>query len=193
MTEVKATMSITLDGVIQGLGRLDEDTRDGFDRGGWGPPYTDESMMQKMGEGMSRTAAMLFGRRTYLDFAGYWPKQGDNPFTTHLNKVQKYVFSHTLSEPLDWPNSTLLTGDLIEEVTELKAGAGPDLSVIGSAALLRSLLAADLVDGLTLLIHPLVLGQGRRLFDERGPELTLELIDSVTTSKGVIIATYRRG
>ena len=185
-------MSISLDGVIQAPGRSDEDTRDGFDRGGWAVPYGDDVMMQKMGEGMSGTSAMLFGRRTYSDFAGYWPHQTDNPFTDHLNQVQKYVVSSTLTDPLPWQNSTVLPGDPAETVAELKAGSGPDLGVVGSARLLRSLLAADLVDGLTLLIHPLVLGQGRRLFPDDGIALDLELVDSLTTSKGVIIASYHR-
>jgi len=189
---INATMSVSLDGVIQAPGRSDEDTRDGFERGGWAVPYGDDVMMQKMGEGMTGTSAMLFGRRTYEDFAGYWPNQTDNPFTDHLNQVQKYVVSSTLTEPLPWQNSTVLPGDPAETVKELKAGSGPDLGVVGSARLLRSLLAADLVDGLTLLIHPLVLGHGRRLFPDDGVALNLELVDSVTTSKGVVIASYHR-
>ena len=191
MASINATMSISLDGVIQAPGRSDEDTRDGFERGGWAVPYGDDVMMQKMGEGMSGASAMLFGRRTYSDFAGYWPHQTDNPFTDHLNQVQKYVVSSTLTDPLPWQNSTVLPGDPAETAAGLKAGSGPDLGIVGSARLLRSLLAADLVDGLTLLIHPLVLGQGRRLFDE-GTALNLELVDSLTTTKGVIIASYHR-
>ncbi len=191
MARINATMSISLDGVIQAPGRSDEDTRDGFERGGWAVPYGDNVMMQKMGEGMSGASAMLFGRRTYSDFAGYWPHQTDNPFTDHLNQVQKYVVSSSLTDPLPWQNSTVLPGDPAETAAELKAGSGPDLGIVGSARLLRSLLAADLVDGLTLLIHPLVLGQGRRLFDE-GTALNLELVDSLTTTKGVIIASYHR-
>ena len=191
MRRINATMSISLDGVIQAPGRSDEDTRDGFERGGWAVPYGDDVMMQKMGEGMSGASAMLFGRRTYSDFAGYWPHQTDNPFTDHLNQVQKYVVSSTLTDPLPWQNSTVLPGDPAETAAELEGGSGPDLGIVGSARLLRSLLAADLVDGLTLLIHPLVLGQGRRLFDE-GTALNLELVDSLTTAKGVIIASYHR-
>jgi dihydrofolate reductase len=191
MARINATMMISLDGVIQAPGRSDEDTRDGFDRGGWAVPYGDDVMMQKMSEGMSGGSAMLFGRRTYSDFAGYWPHQTDNPFTDHLNQVQKYVVSNTLTEPLPWQNSTVLPGDPAETVTELKAGPGPDLGIVGSAQLLRSLLAAELIDGLTLLIHPIVLGQGRRLFDDR-TALKLEFVDSLTTTKGVIIASYHR-
>jgi dihydrofolate reductase len=135
---------------------------------------------------------MLFGRRTYEDFYGYWPQQTDNPFTPYLNQATKYVVSSTLSEPLPWENSILLPADPAVTVGDLKAHPGPDLAIIGSAQLVRSLLAASLIDRYVLLIHPLVLGQGRRLFDERGRGLDFELVDSVATSTGVIIATYER-
>jgi dihydrofolate reductase len=182
---------MSLDGVIQAPGRSDEDTRDSFDRGGWAVPYDDDVMAQKMGEGMASSGTMLFGRRTYQDFYSYWPQQTDNPFTPYLNQATKYVVSSTLSEPLPWQNSILLSGDPATSVAELKAAAGPDLGIVGSGQLVRSLLAAGLIDRYTLLIHPLALGQGRRLFDDRGPGLDFELIDSVITSKGVIIATYQ--
>ena len=191
MRNISATLSMSMDGVIQAPGRPDEDTRDGFDRGGWAVPYNDDVMAQRMGEGMASSGAMLFGRRTYDDFYGYWPQQTDNPFTPYLNQVTKYVVSNTLSEPLRWQNSILLPGDPASSVAALKAEPGPDLSVVGSAQLVRSLLTAKLIDRYLLLIHPLVLGQGRRLFDERGPSVDFELLDSVTTSKGVIIATYQ--
>jgi dihydrofolate reductase len=188
---ISATLSMSMDGVIQAPGRPDEDTRDGFDRGGWAVPYNDDVMAQRMGEGMASSGAMLFGRRTYDDFYGYWPQQTDNPFTPYLNQVTKYVVSNTLSEPLPWQNSILLPSDPASSVAALKAEPGPDLSVVGSAQLVRSLLAAKLIDRYLLLIHPLVLGQGRRLFDERGPGVDFELVDSVATSTGVIIATYQ--
>ena len=191
MRNISVTMSTSLDGVVQGPGRPDEDTRDGFDRGGWAVPYNDEVMAERMGIGMSSSAAMLFGRRTYLDFAGYWPHQTDNPFTPFLDAVHKYVVSNTLTEPLPWQNSTLLSGDAATTVAELKAQDGPDLAVVGSAALVRSLFQAGLIDQFTLLIHPLVLGKGRTLFDQSGPSEDFELIDSVATSTGVLIATYR--
>ena len=191
MRNISVTMSTSLDGVVQGPGRPDEDTRDGFDRGGWAVPYNDEVMAEKMGSGMASGGAMLFGRRTYLDFAGYWPHQTDNPFTPFLNAAHKYVVSSTLTEPLPWQNSTLLSGDAATTVAELKAQDGPDLAVVGSAALVRSLFQAGLIDQFTLLIHPLVLGRGRTLFDQSGPGEDFELIDSVATSTGVLIATYR--
>ena len=191
MPNVSATLSMSLDGVIQAPGRPDEDTRDGFDRGGWAVPYNDDVMAQRMGEDMASSGAMLFGRRTYQDFHGYWPQQTDNPFTPYLNQVTKYVVSNTLSEPLPWQNSVLLSGDPAASVAALKAEPGPDLAIVGSAQLVGSLLPTKLIDRLVLLIHPLVLGQGRRLFDERGPGTDFELVDSLPTSKGVIIATYQ--
>jgi dihydrofolate reductase len=189
---ITAILSTSLDGVIQGPGRPDEDTRGGFDRGGWAVPYNDEVMAQRMGESMPSSGTMLFGRRTYEDFYGYWPRQTDNPFTPYLNQATKYVVSSTLSEPLPWQNSILLPGDPAASVADLKSEPGPDLGIVGSGQLVRSLLAANLIDRFLLLIHPLVLGQGRRLFDERGPGIDFDLVDSVTTSKGVIIATYQQ-
>jgi dihydrofolate reductase len=188
---ITAILNISLDGVIQAPGRPDEDTRGGFDRGGWAVPYGDEVMAQRMGERMASPGAMLLGRRTYQDFYGYWPQQTDNPFTPYLNEATKYVVSNTLSEPLPWQNSILLSGDPARTVAALKAEPGPDLGIVGSGQLVRSLLAANLIDLYLLLIFPLVLGQGRRLFDERGPGVDFELVDSVTTSKGVIIASYQ--
>ena len=191
MRNISATLSMSMDGVVQAPGRPDEDTRDGFDRGGWAVPYNDDVMAQRMGEGMASSGAMLFGRRTYEDFYGYWPQQTDNPFTPYLNQVTKYVVSNTLTEPLPWQNSILLPGDAAASVGALKAESGPDLGIVGSAQLVGSLLAAKLIDRLVLLIHPLVLGQGHRLFAERGPGVDLELVDSLAKSKGVIIATYQ--
>jgi dihydrofolate reductase len=187
---ISATLSISMDGVIQAPGRSDEDTRDGFDRGGWAVPYNDEVMARRMGEGMASSGTMLFGRRTYQDFHGYWPRQTDNPFTPYLNQATKYVISNTLSEPLPWENSILLPGNPADSVAEVKSEPGPDLGIVGSGQLVRSLFAAKLIDRYVLLIHPLVLGQGRRLFDDHGPGSDFELVDSLVTPKGVIITTY---
>ena len=192
MRKISATLSISMDGVIQAPGRSDEDTRDGFDRGGWAVPYNDEVMAQRMGEAMSSSGAMLFGRRTYQDFHEYWPQQTDNPFTPYLNQATKYVVSSTLFEPLPWENSILLPGDPAVSVAQIKSQPGPDLGIVGSAQLVRSLFAAKLIDRYLLLIHPLVLGQGRRLFDDRGPDGDFELVDSVVTHKGVIITSYEQ-
>jgi dihydrofolate reductase len=191
MRNISATLSISMDGVIQAPGRPDEDTRGGFDRGGWAAPYNDEVMAQRMAEGMAASGAMVFGRRTYEDFYGYWPRQTENPFTPYLNQATKYVVSSTLAEPLPWQNSILLPGDPAVSVAGLKAEPGPDLGIVGSARLVKSLLEVHLIDQCVLLIHPLVLGQGQRLFGERGPSVDFDLVDSVTTTKGVIIATYQ--
>jgi dihydrofolate reductase len=134
--------------------------------------------------------ALVLGRRTYLDFFGFWPHQPDNPYTESLNKQQKYVASRTLAEPLPWQNSTLLPGDAAAAVAELKQAPGPDLLVLGSGELIGSLRQRALVDEYVLMIHPLILGQGRRLFPEGAPA-DLRLAESVTTTTGVIIARYQ--
>jgi dihydrofolate reductase len=181
---------VTLDGVMQGPGRPDEDTRDGFSHGGWAVPYSDETLGGVMGERMAGTAALLLGRRTYEDFAGFWPAQRDNPFTRMLDAVQKYVASTTLREPLPWQNSTLLGDDVVAAVSELRERPGGDLVILGSGALVRSLLPHGLIDELTLMVNPLVLGSGRRLFDG-GVRTPLRLVDSTVTPAGVMIGTYQ--
>jgi dihydrofolate reductase len=190
MGTVTVITNITLDGVMQAPARPDEDVRGGFTRGGWALPYDDEVKSAEMARGMARPGAMLLGRRTYEDFYRVWPHRTDNPFTGYLNKVQKYVASRTLTEPLPWENSTLLAGDAADAVAALKRDHGPDLSVIGSGELAQSLARRSLVDEYVLLIHPLVLGSGRRLFDA-GTQEKLRLIRSVPTGAGVIIATYQ--
>jgi dihydrofolate reductase len=191
MGRVVVTEGVTLDGVMQAPGRPDEDPRDGFRYGGWAVPYNDPVMGEVMGAGMSRTGALLLGRRTYQDFHSFWPNQPEpNPITTVLNESRKYVASRTLTEPLPWVNSTLLEGDAVPAVARLRERPGGDIAVLGSGELVRSLISHDLVDEYTLLIHPLVLGSGRRLFPEDGP-LRLQLVGSVTTGTGVVIATYR--
>jgi dihydrofolate reductase len=194
MRSITATMSVTLDGVVQGPGRADEDTRGGFTRGGWGLRYNDEVMSREMGKGMAKPGDMLFGRTTWQDFITAWGKATDgNPFTTHMNAATKYVVSRTLKDAGAWQNSILLRGEAAETVAELKAKPGNDLSIIGSASLVRSLHAAGLIDTYTLLIHPLTVGGGARLFDGPAPLAEFELTGSVTTTKGVIIARYARG
>jgi dihydrofolate reductase len=182
--------NITLDGVMQSPARPDEDTRGGFTHGGWGVAYSDEVAAAEMAKRMARPGALVLGRRTYEDLYEVWPKRRDNPYTERLNRTHKYVASRTLKEPLPWENSTLLEGDAVAAVAELKAAGDEDLGVIGSGELVASLLAHNLVDELVLLIVPLVLGTGRRLFTGV-PTAALTLVDTVTTTKGVIIATYR--
>jgi dihydrofolate reductase len=193
MRSISVTMSVTLDGVVQGLGRPDEDTRGGFAHGGWGNGYQDDVMAREMGKGMSRAGDMLFGRRTWEDFIAAWAGREDgNPFTTHMNAATKYVASATLDNADAWQNSVLLRGDAEKTVAELKAQPGNDLSVIGSASLVHTLHAAGLVDRYTLLIHPLTLGAGLRLFEGPAPLTEFTLTSSVPTTKGVIIAQYER-
>jgi dihydrofolate reductase len=191
MSKVVVFTSVTLDGVMQAPGRPDEDRRGGFTHGGWAPPYNDPVMGQVMAKGMADSGPLLLGRRTYEDFYGFWPKQTDNPITEVLDNTLKYVASTTLAEPLPWRNSRLLDGDAAEAVARLKQQPGKDLVVLGSGELVQSLRRRDLVDEYQLLIHPLVLGSGRRLFPDGGAFAALRLVDSVTTTTGVIIATYQ--
>ena len=191
MRKVVVINHLTLDGVMQAPGRPDEDRRGGFRHGGWAQPNNDPVMGRVLGEGMAKGADLLLGRRTYEDFAAFWPNQEDNPFTTVLNNSQKYVASRTLQEPLPWTNSTLLKGDAAEAVARLKEQPGKDLLVMGSGQLIQSLMQRNLIDEYVLMIHPLVLGSGRRLFVDGGAFSALRLVDSVTTTTGVVIATYQ--
>jgi dihydrofolate reductase len=183
--------SLTLDGVMQAPGTPDEDKRGGFELGGWAVPYSDEVMLSEMGKGMGRTE-LLLGRRTYENFYSYWPNQPEpNPFTEVLNNTRKYVASTTLSEPLPWMNSTLLAGDAADAVAKLKEQPGQDIGILGSGELVQSLMQHALIDEYKLLIHPLVLGSGRRLFPDGSAFAKLRLTGSVTTTTGVVIATYQ--
>jgi dihydrofolate reductase len=185
---------VTLDGVMQGPGRPEEDTRGGFTHGGWGQRSTmpEDATAKAMGERVAAgggLAGWLFGRWTYQQLLATWNARG-GPFKDALNKSPKYVVSTTLTEPLPWPNSTLLHGEIADSVGELKTRTDGVLAIMGSGELIGSLMAADLIDEYLLMIHPLVLGTGRRLFPE-GMYLPLRLTSSVTTSAtGVVIATY---
>jgi dihydrofolate reductase len=191
MNKVVVNMNLTLDGVMQAPGRPDEDTRGGFGHGGWARPYFDPVMGRVAAEGIAKAPALLFGRRTYEDFYAVWPKRTDNPFTEVLNNARKYVASTTLREPLPWSNSTLLSGDALAAVARLKSQPGKDLVVLGSGELVLSLMRRNLVDEYVLSIHPLVLGSGRRLFPDGCPYAALRLVETKTTTTGVVIATYR--
>ncbi len=185
---------VTLDGVMQGPGRPEEDTRGGFTHSGWGhrSEMPTDAVGKAMGERMAAgggLAGWLFGRRTYEDLLSYWNLHSDSPFGPKLNNSPKYVVSTTLREPLRWPNSTLLCGDIADAVGALKAYVGGVLAIMGSGELIASLVAADLIDEYLLMVHPLVLGSGRRLFPEK-VHVSLRLTDSVTTAIGVVIATY---
>jgi dihydrofolate reductase len=175
---------------MQAPGRPDEDRRGGFEHGGWAAPYADQASARLATEGMGSTRGLLLGRRTYEDFHGFWPNQKDNPFTVILDQTTKYVTSRTLTAPLPWQNSTLLDGDASTSVAKLKRDLDGDLVALGSGELVRSLLRDDLVDRFILLIHPLVLGTGQRLFDDAEAPVRFELADTRTTSTGVLVATY---
>jgi dihydrofolate reductase len=192
MSRLVVNENRSLDGVMQSPAAPDEDPRGGFDRGGWAAPYFDQVMADAAAEGMAKDGAILFGRRTFEQFASFWPTQpDDNPFAAVLNNRQKYVASRTLEEPLSWRNSTLLEGDAMEAVAKLKQQPDNDLVVLGSGELVQSLMRANLVDEYVLLIFPLVLGSGRRLFTDGGASAALRLVDSKTTTTGVVIATYQ--
>jgi len=190
MRQIVVTNNVTLDGVMQAPGRPDEDTRGGFEHGGWAGAYNDAEKGKAMAEGMSKGGALLFGRRTYEDFFKVWPNRKDNPFTAVLDNTQKYVASRTLGEPLPWKNSTLLRGDAADAIEKLKQKPGDDLTILGSGDLIHSLAARGLIDRYVLLIHPLVLGKGLRLFTDSAAFAKLRLANSITTTTGVIIATY---
>jgi dihydrofolate reductase len=190
MRKIVAVVSLTLDGVMQAPGRKDEDTRGGFEHGGWAGPYFDPVMMKTMGEGMAGGGPMLFGRRTYEDFYKVWPARKDNPFSKVLDEGEKYVASRTLQEPLPWQNSTLLPGEAAQSVARLKEQPGKDIVVLGSGDLLQTLMRSGLVDHFLLSIHPLVLGRGRRLFDDDAARRAFRLVRSVPTTTGVVIAGY---
>jgi dihydrofolate reductase len=188
MSKVIVFTNLTLEGVMQAPGRPDEDRRGAFEHGGWAAPY---NAMAQAGESIATIGALLLGRRTYEDFYAVWPKRKDSPFSAILDNMQKYVASTTLSEPLAWRNSTLLKGDAAEAVTRLKGELDKDLVVMGSGELVQSLMRGNLVDEYVLLIHPLILGSGRRLFPDGGAFAALRLVGARTTNNGVVIATYQ--
>lgn len=193
MPRIYVLNHVTLDGVVQGPGRKEEDTRDGFDLGGWATERVDDVLM---GATFSRVSAagglrLLLGRRSYEGMLGYWNTQ-DSPFKAGLNDAQKFIVSNTLHDPLPWPNSTLLAGNAVESVTALKRAPGGDLCIMGSGQLVQALLHAQLIDELLLFIHPIVLGRGRHMFADGSVPASLELSECRANTKGVIIANYRR-
>jgi dihydrofolate reductase len=193
MRKIVVSEFLTADGVMQGPGDADEDREGGFEHGGWQRAFEfDDDQMQKIGQGMQETDAYLFGRKTYEIFARHWPNQPDtDPFASVLNPRPKYVVSRTLSEPLPWQNSTLINDNAIERIRDLKQQDGGAISVLGSGELVQALLENDLVDELSLFVHPLVLGSGKRLFREGLPPLKLELTDSSIAKDGTLSLSYR--
>lgn len=192
MTKIVVINHLTLDGVMQSPGRPEEDTRGGFTHGGWGSRNSDEEMLGAVYARVDASGGLrlLLGRWTYEEMLGYWNTQ-DGAFKEGLNNAPKYVASRTLREPLRWPNSTLLQGEAGAAVAELKQQAGRDLFVMGSGELIETLMRRDLIDEYLLVIHPLLLGTGRRMFADGIPPANLRLVDSKTTGKGVVIASYR--
>jgi dihydrofolate reductase len=179
---------------MQGVGAPDEDRSGGFERGGWGTPFFDEETEALIGRIYERADAFLLGRRTYEIFAGSWGTMedpGDNPIYDALNTRTKYVATSSLADP-EWAKTTVLSGDVTKAVGELKARSGGELQVHGSGRLIRSLLEDDLIDELTLLTFPVIVGDGTRLFPETGPDRALEFVDSQEpTPTGVTLQTYR--
>jgi dihydrofolate reductase len=184
--------NVSVDGVMQGLGGADEDRRGGFERGGWALPLFDNQAATFLNQVYQRADAFLFGRRTYEIFAGYWGlmADSDNPIAAALNTRPKYVASTTLREP-QWADTTVLSGDVAASIGELKAKPAGELQVHGSGSLVRWLFDNQLVDEITLLTYPVVIGQGTRLFPATGPDTALHLVDSLATPGGVTIQVYR--
>jgi dihydrofolate reductase len=185
---------MSLDGVVQAPGGAEEDTDGGFAHGGWSHPYFDAEVMgPRIGAGMDTAEALLFGRRTWQGMAAAWPGRAGDPYADQMNAIRKYVVSSTLTEDeLSWENTALLPGGrALAAIGELRARDGGDLIVWGSATLVRALLAEGLVDELNLMIEPILLGGGKRIFPDDGAARPLELVESVTASTGVQVCTYR--
>ena len=191
MPRIIVSEFLTLDGVMQAPGNPDEDRSGGFDKGGWQLAYFDDVFGSVMMDAFAATGGMLLGRLTYQNFAAFWPNQpADDPLAATMNGMQKYVVSRTLTEPLAWENSTLISGNVPDAVEKLREGPGKEIQVIGSGELVQTLIKHDLVDAYRLMVHPLVLGTGKRLFREETPLTRLRLVESKPTTTGVLILTY---
>jgi dihydrofolate reductase len=191
MRKVIVDEFMSLDGVMQAPGGEEEDTSGGFQHGGWSMQYIDEPAQKRVLEGIVEAGGFLLGRRTYDIFAAYWPNapEEEQVIAEPLNTKPKYVASRTQTE-LEWQNSTVLDGDLVDAVTALKQEDGGDLHVIGSTELVQSLLDLGLVDELRLMINPVVVGGGKGIFRDDGQLRPLRLVESETTPSGAIFATY---
>ncbi len=190
MRELIAITQVTLDGVMQAPGGPEEDSTNGFSHGGWAMPFGDEVMLQAIREAIAGEFDMLLGRRTYEIFASYWPEHEDNPIGKAFNRATKYVVTRSLGQ-LDWKNSQHIGGDVMDEVRRLKAADGPALHTWGSSELLQTLIAADLVDEYRLWVAPVVLGEGKRLFEKGVPPRALSLVATRRTPRGILLNTYR--
>jgi dihydrofolate reductase len=191
MRKLVVTEFLTLDGVMQGPGDLNEDRSGGFDQGGWQLAFFDDVFGRAVLDGFANAGGFLLGRRTYEIFAAYWPNQpAEDPVAGPLNSLPKHVVSTTLREPLSWQNSNLVSGNVAHEIASLKDQPGKEIQVIGSGELVQTLIRNELVDEYRLMIHPIVLGNGKRLFREGGTPARMRLVDSKTTTTGVLILTY---
>lgn len=192
MRKVVVVEWMTLDGVVQAPGQPDEDRDGGFEHGGWHLPYFDDTSRAWVVQGYAEAGGFLFGRRTYENLAAYWPNASEEEqvIAEPLNTKPKYVASRTLTEPLEWRNAELLTGDIMRAVRTLKHEDGRDLHVIGSPRFAQTLIEHDLVDEYRLMIDPLVVGGGKRLFRDGSARKPLRLVESQTTSTGAILATF---
>ena len=190
MREIIAITQVTLDGVMQAPGGPEEDPRNGFTHGGWAMPFLDDALNQAIGESIAGEFDMVLGRRTYEIFAAYWPNQGDNPIAKAFNKATKYVVTHCLDQ-LDWQKSQHIGGDVVDEVRRLKASDGPALHIWGSSELLQTLIAPEVVDEYRIWVFPLVLGEGKRPFENGVPPRGLSLVATQSTPRGVLLNTYR--
>jgi dihydrofolate reductase len=191
MRKVVAATFVTLDGVMQAPGGPEEDPTGGFTHGGWTVNYWDDAMGQVMGEIMAAPFDLLLGRKTYEIFAAHWPSMEGDPVSEKFNAVTKYVATSS-AEPLTWKNSVAIRGDVAAEVARLKQQDGPDLLLQGSSVLIQTLLANDLIDRFTLLVFPLVLGSGKRLFGQGAIPAGLKLVDTKASTTGVTMSTYLR-
>jgi dihydrofolate reductase len=190
MRKVIVSEFVSLDGVMQAPGHLDEDRDGGFEQGGWQVPYFDDVMGSAVDKGLRTAGGLLLGRRTYEHFAGYWPTAPEDQEPELMNDLPKFVASTSLAEPMAWSNSTLLKGDVAVEVAKLKDRSGGDLLVLGSGDLAQTLMRDNLVDEFRLMVHPLVIGSGKRLFRDGDSRKSLRLVDSTTTGTGVLLLTY---
>jgi dihydrofolate reductase len=190
MRTIIAITQVTVDGVMQAPGGPEEDPSNAFTHGGWAMPFLDDALKQVIGETIAGEFDMILGRRTYAIFAAYWPHQGDNPIAKAFNKATKYVVTRSLDQ-LGWTNSQRIGGDVVDELRRLKASDGPALHIWGSSELLQTLIAAELVDEYRLWVFPVVLGEGKRLFEDGIPPRGLSLVATQSTPRGILLNTYQ--
>lgn len=190
MSKIISITQVTLDGVMQAPGGPEEDLSNGFKHGGWAMPFADEALNKVISDTIAGEFEMLLGRRTYDIFAAYWPHHGDDPIGKAFNQAKKYVVTHR-TDQLDWEHSRQISGNVVDELRRLKETDGPELHIWGSSQLLQTLIAAELIDEYRLWVFPLLLGEGKRLFEKGVPPGSLELVATQHTPSGVLIHTYK--